>query len=40
MTRNKKSTCDCRYAADSPLCASNGVTYPNMCRFDCAKTRV
>ncbi|CAG7822212.1 unnamed protein product [Allacma fusca] len=33
------ATCSCDNS-DDPVCASNGVTYKNSCRFDCSKKRV
>ncbi|ODM98940.1 putative protein-related modular calcium-binding protein 1 [Orchesella cincta] len=37
---NAKRTCACDDTEETPICASNGVTYKNGCRFECAKARV
>ncbi|CAL8090365.1 unnamed protein product [Orchesella dallaii] len=39
-TVNAKRTCACDDTEETPVCASNGVTYKNGCRFECAKARV
>jgi len=36
---SSSATCSCDNSED-PVCASNGVTYKNSCRFDCTKKRV
>ncbi|OXA44359.1 uncharacterized protein LOC110857730 [Folsomia candida] len=36
---SKSRTCACGDETAS-VCASNGITYQNRCKFDCAKTRV
>ncbi|ODN00974.1 Serine protease inhibitor dipetalogastin [Orchesella cincta] len=38
-TTKRAFVCKCEDIAE-PLCANNGVTYTNMCRFECAKHKV
>ncbi|EDV99365.1 uncharacterized protein LOC6566661 [Drosophila grimshawi] len=35
-TEAPKSKCLCTYR-NTPVCASNSITYPNYCSFDCAR---
>jgi len=40
QTTPKPATCSLACgASEDPVCGSNGVTYKNNCRYDCAKTR-
>jgi len=38
-TTKRAFVCKCEDTAE-PICANNGVTYNNMCRFECAKHKV